>query len=318
MPRQTLTYLRNLFASRGIAPRHQYGQNFLIDLNIHELIANAAELDSQDVVLEVGPGAGALTSLIAQKVAAVVAVEIDPAMAVLTKEAVAPFTNAVVLNVDALAGKHVLNPALIEALEERLSPGRRLKLVANLPFNAATPLIINLLVHESLRPERMVITIQRELAERLLAAPTTEHYGALSVLTQALAEVELVRILPPSVFWPRPKVESAVVAIKPSPVKHASIQDLPWFHGVVRRVFQHRRKHLRGVLAGAWSDQWTKAEVDAFLAELDLDGQLRAEALNVEEWIDLAEALKKRFARQGLPSPPRLDENSKLSDSSAD
>src|SRR5262245_3975971 len=114
MSRQTLSYLRNLFAHRGIAPQHRLGQNFLIALNIHELIAKAAKLEPNDVILEVGPGAGALSALMAPMVSAVVAVEIDPAMAQLTREAVSGHANVRVLNIDALAGKNRLNPEVVD------------------------------------------------------------------------------------------------------------------------------------------------------------------------------------------------------------
>lgn len=293
-PRQTLSYLRDLFERRGIAPQHRYGQNFLIDLNIHELIARAAELFKDDVVLEVGTGAGALTALMAPLAGAVVAAEIDPAMAALTQEAVAGADNVQILHVDALAGKHKLEPRVIDALRAQLAaaPGRRLKMVANLPFNVATPLITNLLVDDTLRPSMFVVTIQREVADRMLAAPTTSAYGALSILVQALCDVELVRVLAPSVFWPRPKVDSAVVKLVANPSKRANIPDLPWFHHVVRQVFLHRRKNLRSALAAIGDRAWTKARADAVLAEQDLDGTLRAEALNVDEWIALAQALR--------------------------
>jgi 16S rRNA (adenine1518-N6/adenine1519-N6)-dimethyltransferase len=295
--RQTMSYLRNLFARRGIAPQHRYGQNFLIDLNLHELIARAAEVGPTDVVLEVGPGAGALTSLLAERASAVVAVEIDPAMARLTAEAVSGRPNVRVLNRDALAGKHRIDPEVLDNLRAGLAvaPDRRLKLVANLPYNVATPLISNLLIHPELCPALMVVTIQLELAERLRAAPATEAYGGLSVLVQALADVEVVRTLPSKVFWPRPKVDSAVVKIRPDPAKRAAIADLTWFHEVVRQVFLHRRKNLRGVLHGLWKDRWTKPEVDALLDDQGLAGQVRAEAMNVEEFLALADALKARL-----------------------
>ncbi len=300
--RQTLSYLRSLFAHRGIAPRHQYGQNFLIDLNIHDLIAKAAEIGPDDVVLEVGPGAGALTTLMAETAGAVVAVEIDPAMATLTAEAASGRPNVRVLNLDALAGKHTIDPAVIDNLRAGLAvrPGRRLKLVANLPYNVATPVINNLLLDDSLRPVLLVVTIQLELAERMAAPPNTDAYGALSVLVQALADVEVVRVLAPTVFWPRPKVRSAVVKIVPSAAKRALIADLPWFVAVVRRTFQQRRKNLRGVLATWYKHLWTKPEVDAFLEELGLLGNVRAEAMNVAEFIQLADALKARFGIVGV------------------
>ena len=310
--RQTQSYLRNLFARRGIAPQHRYGQNFLIDLNIHELIARAADVAPADVVLEVGPGAGALTALMAEKASAVVAVEIDPAMARLTAEAVNGRPNVRVVNADALAGKHELNPEVLDNVRAGLAvaPDRRFKLVANLPYNVATPIVSNLLVHPELCPSLMVVTIQLELAERMRAGPTTEAYGGLSVLVQALADVEVVRTLPPKVFWPRPKVASAVIRIKPDPARRAAVGDLPWFHSVVRQLFLHRRKNLRRVLHSLWRDRWTKPEVDAMLEGLGLTGLIRAEAMDVEELIGLAHALKARFGDEAAPSPPPESEAS--------
>ena len=117
------------------------------------------------------------------------------------------------------------------------------------------------------------------------------------MLVQALADVEMIRVLPPKVFWPRPKVDSAVVLIVPRPEKRALIQDLAWFHAAVRRIFLHRRKNLRGVLYSTWREAWTKPEVDALLEGLGLTGEIRAETMNVEEWISLTDALKVRPIR---------------------
>jgi 16S rRNA (adenine1518-N6/adenine1519-N6)-dimethyltransferase len=295
--RQTQSYLRNLFARRGIAPQHRYGQNFLVDLNLHELIVKTAEVGPDDVVLEVGPGAGALTTLLAARAAAVVSVEIDPALAALTAEAVAGLPNVRVLNTDALASKSSIDPTVLDNVRSGLAaaPGRRLKLVANLPYHIATPIVTNLLVHPELCPSRLVITIQLELAERMRAEPQQEAYGALSVLVQALADCTVVRTLPPTVFWPRPKVDSAVVLIVPRPEKRAAIADLPWFHHVVRQVFLHRRKNLRGVLHSLWRDHMTKPEIDELLESLGLTGLIRAEAMNVEEFLALALKLRERL-----------------------
>jgi 16S rRNA (adenine1518-N6/adenine1519-N6)-dimethyltransferase len=226
--------------------------------------------------------------------AAVVAVEIDPGMAKLTAEAVAGLPNVRVLNQDALKRKNELNPAVVDSVRSGLAAGigKRFKVVANLPYNVATPVITNLLVHPDLCPALMVVTIQRELADRLCAPPAGEAYGSVSVLVQALADVSIVRLLPPTVFWPRPRVESAVIAIRPDAARRARVGDVAWFHEFVRRVFVHRRKYLRHVLAGVLRDQWTKSEVDTWLESQGLSGQLRAEALSVEEFIELAQALK--------------------------
>ncbi|WP_406698497.1 16S rRNA (adenine(1518)-N(6)/adenine(1519)-N(6))-dimethyltransferase RsmA [Singulisphaera sp. Ch08] len=309
--RQTQSYLRNLFARRGVAPQHRYGQNFLIDLNIHELIVNAAEVGPDDVILEIGPGAGALTALMAERGAAVVAVEIDPAMARLTTEAVEGRLNVRVLNVDALANKHTMNSEVLDNVRAGLAvaPEKRLKLVANLPYNVATPLISNLLVHPELCPTLMVVTIQLELAQRICAGPEEKEYSALSVLVQSLAEVSIVRTLAPTVFWPRPKVESAVISIRPDPAKRALVHNLAWFHLVIRQIFLHRRKNLRRVLYSLWRDRWTKPEVDAFLEGLGLTGLVRAEAMNVEELLTLAQKLGELFNVNNVGALPETSES---------
>ena len=315
-PRQTQTYLRNLFAKKGISPRHRFGQNFLIDLNIHDLIVRSAEIEAGDVVLEVGPGAGALTTLMAVTGATVIAVDIDPAMAGLTGEATAGMPNVRVLTRDALAGKNKLDPVMLDNVRSGLAaaPDRPFKLVANLPYNAATPIMSNLLVHPELCPSRIVATIQLELAERMLARADTDAYSALSVLIQGLCDASIVRTLSPGVFWPRPKVDSAIVCLVPSAAKKAEVGDLPWFHSVVRQVFLHRRKNLRRVLYSLWRDRWTdKSEVDALLDRLGLVGQVRAEAMTVAQHITLAHALRECLGPDLAPeedSPGDLPEES--------
>jgi 16S rRNA (adenine1518-N6/adenine1519-N6)-dimethyltransferase len=305
--RHTQSYLRSLFAQRGISPQHRLGQNFLIDLNIHDVIAKASEAGPDDVILEIGSGTGALTSLLARRAAALLAVDIDPAMSMLTAEATAGLSNVRVLELDALKNKNSMNPSLLASVRNELSLGtaRYLKLVANLPYHVATPVITNLLVHPELCPVLMVVTVQRELAERLCADPTSSPYGAVSVVVQALADVSIVRFLPPSVFWPRPKVDSAVVAIRPDPQKRAALSDVAWFHDFVRRVFLHRRKYLRHGLAEIWRGRWTKAEVDLWLESLGLRGQLRAEALDYREFVALAHALRERWGELPRVAPKR-------------
>ncbi len=294
--RQTQKYLRELFGREGVSPRRALGQNFLIDLNIHELIATSAELGLGDLVLEVGTGAGALTSLLAERAGAVVAVEFDPAMARLTTRAVELWPSVRVINADALAGKNRLNPVLVDQVKSGLAavPGRRLKLVANLPYNIATPLVSNLIVHHELRADLMVVTIQRELADRMVAKPRTPEYGSLSVILGALAEVELVRILPPSVFWPRPKVESAVVRIRTDEAKRTRVGDVEHFQAVVRGIFLHRRKNLRSAMSLlASTEGWEKTDADRLLVELGIDPRARAETLSVEQFIAIAKKTPK-------------------------
>ena len=195
MPQQqTLTYLKQRFEQVGLKLQSRHGQNFLIDLNLVRVIVDSAQLSLDDVVLEVGTGVGSLTGLIAPHVAYVVTVEIDPRMAQLASEDLIDFANVTVLPVDALDGKHALNPVVLAEVERHLNgaPGRSFKLVANLPYVAATPLIANLLELDR-PPDMMTVTIQKELAERLAAKPGTKDYGALSFWVQCQCRVEILR-----------------------------------------------------------------------------------------------------------------------------
>src|SRR5260370_13163025 len=171
-PRQTLTYLRNLMESRGIHPKHQRGQEFLVDLNLLDVILRAAELTGDDLVLEVGSGTGSLTSRLAERAGRVLSVDIDPSFFALASEAVADRSNVTLLCADILKNKNVLNPDVLAKLSElqKESGCTRLKLVANLPYAVATPVIANLLLSE-FPVERMLVTVQWEIAERLLARP---------------------------------------------------------------------------------------------------------------------------------------------------
>ena len=296
--RQTQSYLKTVFANHGITPQHRLGQNFLIDLNIHDLIVDTAAVGADDVILEVGSGTGALTSLMAERGAFVVAVDVDPAMATLTSEAVAGLPCVHVLHCDALAGKNRLAPEVLDSVRSAMASGtgKQLKLVANLPYHIATPLIVNLLVHPETCPDLMVVTIQKELAERFCAVAATSAYGAVSVVIQGLADVSIERLLPPTVFWPRPQVDSAVVAVRPSERKRAAVGDVAWFHDVVRRLFLHRRKGIRHVMAATWFSGSSKAEVDRWLEAHGLSGKRRAESLCIDEFLAIATALRERRA----------------------
>jgi 16S rRNA (adenine1518-N6/adenine1519-N6)-dimethyltransferase len=289
--RQTLSYLRTLFEERGIGPKSKLGQNFLIDLNLLDVLLRAAELGPEDLALEIGSGTGSLTARLAEQAGAVVSVEVDPAFAALTVEAVQGHDNVVLLHADVLKNKNEINPAVPQAVEAlaRQRGTTRLKLVANLPYAVAVPVISNLLLGE-MPLERMVVTAQWEIAERLMAGVGTKAFGALAVLVQSLAGVELVRRLPPSVFWPRPQVWSAMVCIRPDAARRARVGDAPRFRRFLRDLYAHRRKNLRGALASLPGQRLSKQEVDARLAELGIDGTTRAEALDFEQHLRLSNA----------------------------
>jgi 16S rRNA (adenine1518-N6/adenine1519-N6)-dimethyltransferase len=288
--RQTLSYLRNLFAERGIKPKNKLGQNFLIDLNLLDLLLRSAELTREDLALEVGSGTGSLTVRLVEQAGAVVSIEIDPAFAALTDEEVKQRDHITLLHTDILKNKNELNPDVLHAVADlgQRCGTQRVKLVSNLPYAVAVPVITNLLLCD-LAIERMVVTVQWEIAERLLASPSTKDYGALAVLVQSLADVELIRRLSPKVFWPRPLVDSAIVYIRPNAAKRRHVGDPSRFRAFLRDLYVHRRKNLRGALASLPNRDLSKSEVDARLAELGLDSSLRAEVLDVEQHLRLCE-----------------------------
>ena len=294
---QSVSFLIRRFREAGVRLQHRHGQNFLIDLNLQRLIVERAQLGPQDVVVEVGTGTGSLTAMTAERAAAVVTVEIDPQLYALARDELSGVPNVTLLSQDALKNKNHLHPALLDAIAEALAahPGSRLKLVANLPFSVATPVLSNFLT-APIVPVSMTATIQRELAERITATSGTKDYGALSIWMQAQCQVEIVRLLPPTVFWPQPKVTSAIVHIEVDPERRDRIGDLLFFHTFVRSMFFHRRKFLRRQLQSAVGKEVEAAAVDRLLAEQHLDPQSRAEQLTVEQMIELSRAAQQLMA----------------------
>lgn len=283
------------FREVGIQPATRHGQNFLIDLNLQQVIVDAADLSPLDVVLEIGTGTGALTALMAKRAGAVITVEIDGHLFELASELLLDFENVTMLKHDALKNKNQFDPRVIEAIGSELSkaPERRLKLVANLPYNVATPVLSNLLSCPHV-PHSMVATIQKEVGDRIVARPKTKDYGALSVWMQCQADTEIVRIMPPSVFWPPPKVESAIVRIVVNEQRRAAVPDLRYFHQFVKAIFIHRRKFLRANVVAAMKQHLSKQEVDEVLTEMQFAPDARAEQLDVETLLELTELVRAR------------------------
>lgn len=298
---QSLSFLMKRLREVGIEPRKKLGQNFLVDMNLQDMIFRTADIRPDDVVLEVGTGTGSLTVLMADNAAAVITVELDKHLFELASEELHTLGNVHMLHLDALKNKNNFNPAVIEEVAKHLAadPERRLKLVANLPYNIATPIISNLLAENLLPgdapPRSMTVTIQKELGDRIVAQSGTSDYGALSIWIQAQCRAEIVRVMPPSVFWPRPKVHSAIVHIVNDSVRRSRIPDRTFFHQFVRSMFFHRRKFLRSVLISAVKGKLEKTDVDRILDQVGLDPTLRAEQLDVETMLRLSEAVRQEI-----------------------
>jgi 16S rRNA (adenine1518-N6/adenine1519-N6)-dimethyltransferase len=277
-----------LFKKHGFNPRSDLGQNFLIDINLIEFAVRAAELSKDDLVLEVGPGTGGMTTFLSAEAGRVISVEVDRNMFALATEATEHCDNVTLINRDILKNKNTIAPEVTDLLHGVLEarPGSNLKLVANLPYSVATPVISNL-VASDLPWQKMVCTIQLELGEKMIAEPGTSSYGALSVWLQSQCSVRIIRRLGPKVFWPRPKVNSAIVSIWRHDGRGDRIEDRKFFLDFLRRLFHHRRKLLRRVLVAMYSKQLSKPEVDAILEEQGHDRETRAEALDVPTLVKL-------------------------------
>jgi len=287
----TQSEIKAMLAGAGLRPDKRRGQHFLIDGNLMRRLVEAAHLAPHDTVLEVGAGVGNLTGLLLSEAGQVVAVEIDPNLAAIARDRLAHAANLDLLVADVLANKHRVAPAVLEAIERRRARlGGPVKLVANLPYQAATPLVAEL-VRADPPPERLVFTVQKEVADRLVAAPGTPDYGPAGVLVQALARAEVVRRLAPSVFWPRPRVWSAMVCVRPSAARRGRVADLAVLRRTIDGLFGHRRKVAARSLAladpcGASPGTWARR-----LAAAGLDPGARGEAYSVEEIVRLANAI---------------------------
>ncbi len=237
---QTLAQIKEMLESRGLAPRHSLGQNFLVDHNLIRKLVDASGVSAGSLVMEVGPGTGVLTEELLERGCRVVACELDRGLAAMLRERWGAHDRFTLIEGDCLAGKGAVNPELIAAMGN--GP---YTLVANLPYGAATPFMLALLVdHPMCRS--MHVTIQKEVADRLLASPRTDAYGPISIVAQALARVERVATLPRECFWPRPDVTSAMVSLtrRDDPLTSRGRE----FADFCQEMFSKRRKQLGSVL----------------------------------------------------------------------
>ncbi len=263
----------------GIHPRKRWGQHFLVSSRALDRILAAAELSAEDTVLEVGAGLGTLTAALAPRVARVIAVEVDDALLAALRAAVAPWENVQILCADIMT---VDREALFG---ERGGPR---KVVANLPYNLASALIVALL-EQPLGLRRLVVTVQREVAARMAASPATADYGLLSVAVQYRADVAIVEHLPASAFFPAPDVESAVVRLDVRAQPGCVVQDEGMLFRVVRAAFGQRRKTIRNALAAGVPMPAAAAAVAC--ARAGIAPVRRGETLDLREFAALADVV---------------------------
>lgn len=269
--------VRRLLREWDLRPSKGLGQNFLVDRAALEKIVAAAELAPDDVVLEVGAGLGALTERLAQAAGHVVAVELDERLMPVLRSVLSGFDNVTLIQGDILA----LDPAVLVG-----AASRQYKVVANLPYYI-TSAVLRHLLEASLKPQRMVVTVQREVAERIVARPG--QMSLLAVSVQFYGRPQLLFRIKPGSFYPSPEVESAVVRVDLHATPPVPEDDTAAFFRVVRAGFAQRRKQLRNTLAAGLGRP--PEEVAVKLTEIGVDPQRRPQALSLEEWASVTRVL---------------------------
>lgn len=282
---QTKREIEATLAAVGLHPRKRFGQHFLIDGNLMRRLVDSAELTPDDLVLEVGPGTGGLTDLLFRRAGRVVCVEIDRNLAAIIEDRFRDVGNVTLIKGDILETKHII---LADAADEirKYSASREgcVKLVANLPYQSATPLVMNLLV-DFPQVRRLCFTVQAEVGERIMAEPNCKAYGPLSIIAQTLCTIETVARIGPQSFWPRPEVHSVMLRMDVLPSPFADQSDLARFAALVRGVFEHRRKTLRSALAYVLDE----AALDRVCGVCD--ATRRPEQLSSQDWVSLSRAV---------------------------
>lgn len=278
----TWSQVRARLQALGFHPSRSLGQNFLLDPNLARAIARDARVSPGDLVLEVGPGCGALSRELVALGVRLVAIEIDRRLVQMAREALAEVPDAEVIHADVLAGKHALALQVLE----RLPSAGPWYVVANLPYSAGTPFLA---VASRLPnpPRSMTVLLQRELADRLSAAPGGRDWGPVGAKLQLVYDVSLLRRVGPELFWPRPRVDSAVVRLELRSTRPAA-GEVAAFDRLVEHLFQARRKTLASRLAGPLGG---REAARALLAEHGIDPRARPETLCVEALRGLARAM---------------------------
>lgn len=292
---QTKREIGQLLDEAGIRPLKRYGQHFLIDGNLMNKLVASAEIAAEDVVLEVGVGTGSLTEMLLEKAGHLVAVEIDRGLHALVRERLAEFRTAdppqlTLLHRDVLETKSRITPEVTDAIvSHRQRLGGDILLVANLPYNVATPLVIDLLMGE-IYVRRMCFTVQAEVADRFVAEPGSKDFGPVSVYAQTLASVRRVATVPPEAFWPRPQVDSAMMRFDVNSDLVTSTGDTfrKYLRRVVQAGFAHRRKTLKYNLKHGLASE-TTFELLEKAGRWDLS--LRPEMIPAADWVAMARLL---------------------------
>lgn len=277
---------KEILKKHGFTFKKSLGQNFLTEPNILRKIVETAGIDENTNVIEVGPGIGALTEQLARNAAQVLAFEIDDRLLPVLQDTLAPYPNVTVVHQD------VLEADLVKTTGEVFTQDLPIKVVANLPYYITTPIMMHFL-ESNLPVAEMVVMMQREVADRISAAPGTKAYGSLTIAVQYYMEAKLAFIVPKTVFVPQPNVDSAILKLTRRPTPAVAVTDEQAFFRLTKAAFQLRRKTLWNNLLHAYGkDDATKAWLTKSLEEADIDPKRRGETLSLAEFAALSNALE--------------------------
>lgn len=265
----------------------KFGQNFLIDEHVISKIIRGAQVTKDDFVLEIGPGIGTMTQYLAETAREVAAVEIDRKLIPILNETLSEYDNVTIINEDILK-------ADIRALAMERNGGKPVKVVANLPYYITTPIIMGLF--ESHVPiDNITVMVQKEVAERMKVGPGSKDYGALSLAVQYYAEPYLVANVPANCFIPRPNVDSAVIRLTRHKTPIVSVDNEELLFNIIRASFNQRRKTLQNGLKNSGLIPAAKEDIADAIREAGLPETIRGEALTLEQFAGLANALNKKI-----------------------
>ncbi len=268
---------KEIINKHGFSFKKSLGQNFLIDSNILNKIVDAADLNEQRGALEIGPGIGALTERLARQAHNVTAVEIDQRLLPILRDSLQDYDNVNVRHGD------VLKVDLQELFREDFANVEKVSVVANLPYYVTTPILMKLL-EEKLPLDNIVVMIQKEVAQRMAAAPGGKEYGSLSIAVQYYCVPELVCIVPKTVFIPQPNVESAVIRLKLREEPPVKVQDEQHFFELMQACFVQRRKTIANNLKTRYFSGSDREQLEGLLAEAGIEPSRRGETLSIEEY----------------------------------
>ncbi len=280
--------IRRILREYGIRPRKRWGQNFLQDEEVLGRIVRAAELNKDDLVLEIGAGTGVLTEKLGQAASQVIAVELDERLCKILKERLAGFDNIDIVRNDILK---VDLKELVKTFNFQLSTFNSLKIIGNLPYYITTPVIFHLLKQKSLLT-LFVIMVQREVAERLAASPGGKDYGILTLACRYHAGVEVIAPVGREAFFPRPEVDSALVKFRILKEPRVRVGDEKLLFSLIRASFGQRRKTLRNAILADRRLALKEKELRRALGEAEIEGGRRGETLSLEEFARLSNVLK--------------------------